>query len=97
MNAFEIKRMIGAYLEKGLKVFNTSSFQTQSVVLLKILSKLAMYLKELFLNLDIMYVNQHINFKSIQIKKNLKVQDYIDFPRINIFDALELLRSDFYF
>lgn len=97
MNAFEIKRMIGAYLEKGLKVFSPSSFQTQSVVLLKILSKLAMYLKELFLNLDIMYVNQHINFKSIQIKENLKVQDYIDFTRINIFDALKSLRSNFYF
>lgn len=59
--------------------------------------KLAMYLKELFPNLDIMYVNQHIDFKSIQIRENLKVQDYIDFPRINIFDTLKSLKSDFYF
>lgn len=61
------------------------------------INKLALFLKESFPELDVLYVNQHINFNSIRIKQNLKISDYIDFNRIKIFKALKSLQSNFSF
>ena len=46
----EIRDQLNNYKERGLKVFATSSFQTQSVVLLHLLSKIDIPTPVYFLN-----------------------------------------------
>lgn len=96
MNAFEIKRMIGAYLEKGLKVFSTSSFQTQSVVLLKILSELDKKIPVYFLNTGyhfpetIVYkenLSKLLNINVVDLRPNISKSEQKDSMKCLLFSS----------
>lgn len=96
MNAFEIKRMIGGYLGKGLKVFSTSSFQTQSVVLLKILSELDEKIHIYFLNTGYHFpetiaykedLSKLLNINVVDLKSNISKSEQKDSMKRLLFSS----------
>ena len=79
----EIKDQLNIYKERGLKVFATSSFQTQSVVLLHLLSKIDIPTPVYFLNTGF-HFPETLEYKNRLTQLfGLKVIDvFSDVPRI---------------
>lgn len=61
------------------------------------INKIAMQLKDLLPELDILYLNQHIKFNSIRVKPNLKISEHINVKEISIADSLMKLKHGFVF
>lgn len=61
------------------------------------INDIAIFLKKIFPDLDIHYVNQNIKFKSIIINPDLKIYKHIKYKPLDIFESLESLQKDFTF
>lgn len=75
MNVSEIKEKIIQYHKDGKKIFCTSSFQTQSLVLLKILSEIEFDITIYFLNTGYIFPETLLYKQELTSILNLKVTD----------------------
>ncbi len=57
---------------------------------------LSTYLKEIFPDLEMLFVNQHLKLRNIEVKPNNKILKISDLPEKNIKDELDIMRKQFF-